>query len=167
MPSVIFFNLQADSQHQILFFESCRVSIRIVLDKFFRHFLNKSIESIKRISKRPFQVRLLLLLGSFSRFFLLGGGVPAASISVSSLDSTRVTSNVSSSLNVSALEGFEKELNRQANLREHLIRYLVELPVSSWNTIQIQSKSLVELTQSTNQLSRSLLVRQRKHFLLT
>ena len=80
-----------------------------------------------------------------------------------------MTSNVSLPLKVSAWEEYEQDLNRQANLREHLIQFLIELPVNSWNSnaIQIQSKSLVELTQSTNQLSRSVLVRQRKHSLLS
>ena len=96
----------------------------------------------------------------------LDGGIPAASISISSLDSVQPSPNVSSSsLNVSALEEFEKDLNRQANLREYLIQYLIQLPVmNNWNIIQIQSKSLLELTQSTNQLSRSFLVRITKLF---
>ena len=93
--------------------------------------------------------------------FFLEGGIPAASISISSLDSQPFPNvSSSSSLNLSALEEFEKDLNRQANLREYLIRFLIDLPVNSWNwdTIKTQSTTLVQLTQSTHQLSRSLLV---------
>ena len=90
---------------------------------------------------------------------LVDGGVPPASVSISALNA-QSSPNVSSLFNRSAFEEFQKELNRQANLREYLIEHLMNLPVTkSWNTIQLQSKSLVELTQSTNQLSRSLLVR--------
>ena len=62
------------------------------------------------------------------------------------------SSNLPWPLNVSASEEFGKDLNRQTNLREHLIPFLSDLPVNSWNTIQIQSKSLVELTELKNQL---------------
>ena len=157
MTSTIFFTRRMDnSPNRIHFFNSWRLRIRIVLDKFFR------LSPMNRIFTRPFQVRLLLSR-CFSVFFLLDGGIPAARISISSLDSRPVTSNLSSPWNVSALEEFEKDFNRQANLREYLIQFLLDLPVTnSWNTIPIQSKSLVELTRSTNQLSRSILVRQRK-----
>ena len=156
MTSTIFVTRRMDnSPNRIHFFNSCRLRIRIVLDKFFR------LSPMNRIFTRPFQVRLLLSR-CFSVFFLLDGGIPAARISISSLDSRPVTSKLSSPWNVSALEEFEKDFNRQANLREYLIQFLLDLPVTnSWNTIPIQSKSLVELTRSTNQLSRSILVRQR------
>ena len=100
----------------------------------------------------------------FVKLFVLDGGVPAASIFISSLDSSPWPS--SSPLNLSALERFENELNVQSNLREYLIRFLVDLPVTNnWNSIQIQSTSLAQLTRATNQLTRSFLVR-RQHSLL-
>ena len=85
------------------------------------------------------------------------GGVPASSISISSLGSS-VSLRSSSPLNLSALTEFEKELNLQANLREYLSGFLLDLPINTLRNIQIQSTSLLELTQSTNQLTRSLLV---------
>ena len=56
------------------------------------------------------------------------------------------------------------ELNLQANLHEYLIGFLVDLPVSSWNTIGIQSSSLLELSEETNQLTRSFLVGEILYF---
>ena len=161
MLSMAFFNLQMDCQHRIHFFKSCPVPIRIESDKFSPISLatnqsRRSRQSANGHFEFVFARRLLLL---WSLLSILVGGIPAASVSISSLDSPWVTSNVSSSFNASALEEFESDLNRQANVGEHLIQYLIALPVNSWNTIQIQSKSLIELTQSTNQLSRSLLVR--------
>lgn len=62
--------------------------------------------------------------------------------------------------NLSALQEFDEEFNRHARP-----------PISSANIIQLQGKSLLQLTQSTDQLSRTLLVclsadRKRKRSVL-
>jgi len=61
--------------------------------------------------------------------------------------------------NESALLEFNKELNIQANLREYLIQFTINLAIMSADSIKLQSLSLVQLTQPTNQLSRKTLVR--------
>jgi hypothetical protein len=61
--------------------------------------------------------------------------------------------------NESALLEFNKELNSQANLREYLIEFIINLAITSPDSIKLQSLSLVQLTQPTNQLTRKTLVR--------
>ena len=54
---------------------------------------------------------------------------------------------------------FEIELNSQANIREYLIGFLMNRPtIPTGNLIKIQSNSLLQMTQSTNQLTRNTLV---------
>ena len=92
------------------------------------------------------------------RSLILLGGIPASTISISSLGSSPLSS--SSPLNLSALIEFEKDLNVQAGLREYLTGCLANLPTQGLRSIQIQSTSLAQLTQSTNQLTRTVLVRR-------
>jgi hypothetical protein len=55
---------------------------------------------------------------------------------------------------------FQIELNSQANIREYLIGFLMNRPtIPTGNLIKIQSNSLLQMTQSTNQLTRNTLVR--------
>jgi len=61
--------------------------------------------------------------------------------------------------NQSALLEFNKQLNIQANLREYLIQFTINLAIMSVDSIKLQSLSLVQLTQPTNQLTRKTLVR--------
>jgi hypothetical protein len=61
--------------------------------------------------------------------------------------------------NESALLEFNKQLNIQANLREYLIQFTINLAIMSVDSIKLQSLSLVQLTQPTNQLTRKTLVR--------
>jgi hypothetical protein len=61
--------------------------------------------------------------------------------------------------NESALLEFNKELNIQANLREYLIQFTINLAIMSADSIKLQSLSLVQLTEPTNQLTRKTLVR--------
>ena len=63
------------------------------------------------------------------------------------------------SLNESALRQYEEELNRQANTREFLLTYLGSLRITTSNSIKLQSSTLSQLTQATNQLTRQALVR--------
>ena len=62
-------------------------------------------------------------------------------------------------MNVSALDALNKELNKQAKIREYLIEFTTRLPITTSDTILIQAKSLAQLTQATNQLTRVLIVR--------
>jgi hypothetical protein len=62
-------------------------------------------------------------------------------------------------MNTTALNEYLKELNSQANLREILINFLINLTITSANSIKLQSLSLIQLTQPTNQLTRTTLVR--------
>ena len=85
-------------------------------------------------------------------------GIPATSISVSSLGSVRSTVDVGST-NLSVLKEFEWKLHLQASFREYLIGFLTRLPITTLNTIKLQAKSFALLTESTNQLSRLVLVK--------
>ncbi|CAF4160578.1 unnamed protein product, partial [Adineta steineri] len=84
-------------------------------------------------------------------------GIPATSISISFLES-QSSQAISTPLNDSALIEYKKELNSLANVRDQLIKYLVDLQVSDSNSIKLQSLSFAQLTQSTNQLTRTVLM---------
>lgn len=58
-------------------------------------------------------------------------------------------------MNQSALVEFNKELNSQANVRDYLMMYTTNLIISTTNSIKLQASTLAELTQSTNQLTRT------------
>lgn len=60
--------------------------------------------------------------------------------------------------NASAYEIYNENLNSQSNVREVLIQYMNNLLITTPNSIKLQSASLAELTQSTNQLTRQTLV---------
>ncbi|CAF3751894.1 unnamed protein product, partial [Rotaria sp. Silwood1] len=81
-------------------------------------------------------------------------GVPLASISIASLGSTN-SQEISTSLNASALTEYNKELNSQANVRDYLITFTNKLAITTSNSIKLQSSSLAQLTQATNQLTRA------------
>jgi hypothetical protein len=67
-------------------------------------------------------------------------------------------------LNASALTEFNQELNSQANVREYLMTFTQNLPITTSNSIKLQSSSLAQLTQATNQLTRTTLVRKKNKF---
>jgi hypothetical protein len=58
-------------------------------------------------------------------------------------------------LNQSTLIEYEKYLNSQANARDYLMSYVTNLQITNSNSIKLQSSSLAQLTQSTNQLTRN------------
>jgi hypothetical protein len=62
------------------------------------------------------------------------------------------------------LNEYNKELNSQANLREYLIAFTTNLTIVSINSIKLQSLSLAQLTQATNQLTRATLVYRKEVF---
>ncbi len=53
---------------------------------------------------------------------------------------------------------YNKEINTHANLREYLMRFTTNLAVTTVNSIKLQASTLAELTQATNQLTRTTLV---------
>ncbi|CAF1275359.1 unnamed protein product, partial [Adineta ricciae] len=81
-------------------------------------------------------------------------GVPFTSISVS-------FSNVidqflsSTTLNVSTLKIFTDYLNQHAVVRDYLITYITNLPMTTWNNIALQSSALSQLTNAPNELTRT------------
>ena len=103
------------------------------------------------------------LLTSFSQQFnqinqqnidkAVSSGIPLSTISISSLTTQSQPTN--SSFNQSALIEFEKELNSQSSTREYLISFTQNLQITTSNSIKLQSSSLVQLTKSTNQLTRN------------
>jgi len=97
----------------------------------------------------------------------ISNGIPLATISVSSLLS-QVNLVNNQAKNESARLEFLKEINEQANLREDLIKSLTDYPITSANSLKLQSLSLVQLANSTNQLTRtSLTIISEKCFQLT
>lgn len=53
---------------------------------------------------------------------------------------------------------YENNLNSQANVRDYLMNFINTLPITTSNSIKLQSSSIVQLTQSTNQLTRTTLI---------
>ncbi len=58
-------------------------------------------------------------------------------------------------LNESALIEYKKQLNSYANIRDYLMSFTTNLVIGSSNSITLQASLLVQLTQATNQLTRS------------
>jgi hypothetical protein len=61
--------------------------------------------------------------------------------------------------NESAMIEYNKEINSHANIREYLMSFTTNLAITTVNSIKLQSSTLAELTQATNQLTRTTLVR--------
>lgn len=57
--------------------------------------------------------------------------------------------------NESALIEYGKYLNHQANLRDYLMNFLNTILITNIQSIQLQSAALVQITESTNQLTRT------------
>ena len=95
-------------------------------------------------------------------------GIPAATISVSSLgsDTPQPVSSATSS-NESAIAAYKQQINSYANARDYLMRFTDSLLITTSNSIKLQSASLAQLTQSINQLTRSSAVTMRFSFIPT
>lgn len=103
-------------------------------------------------------------------------GVPASTISVSSLNPSSPSLSIvrfiwtafysiktysdllHQIVNQLALDALSKELNAHADLCEQLISFIPQLSVTTSFTMHMQAALLAQLTQSTNQLTRSTLV---------
>ncbi len=90
----------------------------------------------------------------------VSSGVPAASISISSLDSQSYSQSISVPLNTSALIEFNKQLNIQAYVRDYLMSFTTNLVIAGSNSIILQASSIEQLTQSTNELTRTASVKK-------
>ncbi|CAF1184610.1 unnamed protein product [Adineta ricciae] len=86
----------------------------------------------------------------------ISNGVPMASIVISSLNSLH-EQQLSMSLNQSALDEYNKELNSRAAARDYLIRFTPQLLITTVNHIKLQASTLAQLTQATNELTRETL----------
>ncbi len=58
-------------------------------------------------------------------------------------------------LNTSALIEYNKQLNIQANVHDYLMTFTTNLIIGTSNSIILQATSLAQLTQATNQLTRT------------
>lgn len=67
---------------------------------------------------------------------------------------------VSAQLNQTALEEFNKILNEQASVRDYLIQFSTNLPINTPQSLQLQSSTLAQMTQATNQLTRNTAVKK-------
>ena len=102
-------------------------------------------------------------------------GLTATSIFVSPLGSSSLTGvtllvfvrrpillsdgkKVSQSPNASALLQYSQQLNILAAARDFLVTYTSDLAVGNGNSMELQAATLVQLTQATDQLTRSTLV---------
>ena len=61
-------------------------------------------------------------------------------------------------MNATALAAFNQQLNNYANVRDFLMTFTSNLPITTANSVKLQASSLSQLTQSTNQLTRSALI---------
>jgi hypothetical protein len=98
-------------------------------------------------------------------------GIPASSIFISPLGSTnpqivshflfvfkRIDQSVFKSLtplNASALVNYNKLLNAYANVRDYLIQFISNLPISTSINMKLQASTLAQFTDATNQLTRT------------
>ena len=68
--------------------------------------------------------------------------------------------NLSSTLfNTSILTEYNKQLNTLANIRDYLMIFINNLTIIGIDSIILEATALVQLTTSTNQLTRYALVR--------
>lgn len=99
------------------------------------------------------------------------GGLAAASVSVSSLAShvistvclvllhryfmSRSITQGAVVFNESILADYHRQLNLYANLRDFLMSFAIDLVVMNANSIKLQASTLSQLTEATNQLTRT------------
>jgi hypothetical protein len=57
-------------------------------------------------------------------------------------------------------------MNSYANFREYLIAFPANLPITTLNSIKLQASTLAQLTQATNQLTRTSSVNKFSFFFL-
>lgn len=62
------------------------------------------------------------------------------------------------------MRAYLQDINSQANARDYLMSSMTNLPINTINSIKLQSSSLAQLTQATNQLTRNALVHVYENF---
>ena len=62
-------------------------------------------------------------------------------------------------MNTAAMTEYNGQLNLYANVRDYLIEYTTNLVIATSRSIELQASSLAQLTQATNQLTRTAAVR--------
>jgi len=65
-------------------------------------------------------------------------------------------------LNTSALAEYNQQLNSYANVRDYLMTYATNLPITTSDSIKLQASTLAQLTATTNQLTRAAAVKEIK-----
>ena len=58
-------------------------------------------------------------------------------------------------INASAQLEYNRQLNSYANVRDYLMPFVANLPITTAASIKLQASSLAQLTQATNQLTRT------------
>ncbi|UJR06735.1 hypothetical protein I4U23_011024 [Adineta vaga] len=84
-------------------------------------------------------------------------GISSTSISISPLENSNNSQQNLVPLNVSALNEYKDEINSYAQVREYLIEFIPNLPITTSKSIQLQASAIVQLTKATNQLTRNTL----------
>ena len=69
-------------------------------------------------------------------------------------------------MNQSDLIEFSEQLNQLANIRDYLMIFLNNLTITDINSIILQATTMVQLTATTNQLTRHVLVKKQILLLL-
>ncbi|CAF1216235.1 unnamed protein product, partial [Adineta ricciae] len=86
--------------------------------------------------------------------YAFSNGISLNTFTVSPLNSQRLL-NANISLNTPILQEYLKQLNNYINTRDYLMMYLSKLPITSLSSISLQASALAQLTQATNQLTRT------------
>jgi hypothetical protein len=58
-------------------------------------------------------------------------------------------------MNVSALSDYKQQLNSHAQVRDLLMTFVSPLAITTSNSVILQASALVQLTEATNQLTRT------------
>jgi hypothetical protein len=99
--------------------------------------------------------------------YLFPDNIPAVSISVSSLSEIYdITLNPSGSINQSIFLQFTEQLNTLADIRDYLIMFVNNLTITNIESIILQATTVVQLTSTTNQLTRFTLVSKIRFFIV-
>jgi hypothetical protein len=58
-------------------------------------------------------------------------------------------------MNASALADYNQDLNEHANVRDYLMPFTTNLQITTSDSIKLQASTLAQLTDATNQLTRT------------
>ena len=123
-------------------------SIGQIISAISQEFNQKTNENLEKAMQS--NVKSLLLIKSF---LFPSDGISPTQISVSSLGQNR-TSLKNFLSNQSAMEEFNEQMNLQAELRENLSEFTTNVRSMTIESIKLQLSTLIQLTETTNQLTR-------------